>query len=433
MKFRFIQKKRKEESQNNLRNSRERLKLKFRRHKIYSLIDSMPPNLNKYVLNLKHGHLNGTIKKHPEDFIVEEITEDGIVLEVGKDIGFKDVEKWNGSFIQFTLEKNNWNTMDAIGKIARATKSRRKNFGFAGTKDKFAITTQKVGCFGIKMEDLKKVNIPGITLRDIHKSNKKLRMGHLWGNRFTIKVRDVECSREELENTLKNIKIEYVLNYYGIQRFGHYRPITHVVGKFIYQRDFESAFYTYCGTPINEEGILKEARELVDNGEFKKALELYPKRQNYERRMLEYYLRYKDFKKAFKALPPQLNSMFVNAYQSYLFNEMINKRYEYGFEPMEGDILKDGVPTGVLYGYNTKFADGIQGEIEKEIAERENLDLKKFRIEDFGNFQGARRKLIAKVYDFDCKIDDDGYVLKFKLRKGNYATAVLREFIEKLE
>ena len=426
---------RKAESQKNLNNYRKNIILKFRKSKIYSTIDEMKPNLNKYLLNLK---INGDIKKYPEDFIVEEITEDGIVLEHGKDLKdayFKDTPNWNGSFIHFTLEKINWNTMDAIRELAKRTGTKRKNFGFAGTKDKFALTTQRVGCFGIKPEKLEKIkdSIKDIKIRDIQKTNVKLRMGSLWGNRFTIRIRLKEntdnVNIEEINNILKNNRLNYVLNYYGMQRFGTYRPITHVVGKFIYNRDFESAFYTYCGAPINETGKTLEARKLVDEGDFKNALKIYPKSQYYERKMIRHYLKTNSFKESFKVLPPQLKSMFVNAYQSYLFNEMINKRYEYGFEAMEGDILIDGIPTGILIGSNSELSGGIQGEIEKEIIDKENLDLKAFKIEDFGNFPGARRKLITKVYDFNYYVDNKGIVLKFKMERGNYATVVLREFI----
>ncbi len=434
----YLMDKRKNESQKNLNNYRKNIILKFRKNKIYSTITEMKPNLNKYILNLK---INGTIKKYPEDFIVEEITEDGIVLEHGVDLKdvFKDTPNWNGSFIHFTLEKINWNTMDAIRELAKRTNTKRKNFGFAGTKDKFALTTQRVGCFGIKPEKLEKIknSIKDIKIRDIQKTNVKLRMGSLWGNKFTIRIRlndnirngDYKKTIEEIMNSLRNTKLDYVLNYYGMQRFGTYRPITHVVGKFIYNRDFESAFYTYCGTPINETGRTLEARKLVDDGDFKNALKTYPKSQYYEIKMIRHYLKTGSFKESFKVLPPQLKSMFVNAYQSYLFNEMINKRYEYGFEAMEGDVLIDGIPTGLLLGSSSKLSGGIQGEIEKEIIDMENLDLKAFKIEDFGNFPGDRRKLIAKIYDFSYAVDDKGIVLKFKMERGNYATAVLREFI----
>ncbi len=439
--------KRKDESRENLNNYRKNIILKFRKNKIYSTIDEMKPNLNKYLLNLK---INGNIKKYPKDFVVEEITKDGIVLEYGKDlkdIYFKDTPDWNGSFIHFTLEKTNWNTMDAIRELARRTGTKRKNFGFAGTKDKFALTTQRVGCFGIKPEKLEEIkdSIRGIKIRDIQKTNVKLRMGSLWGNRFTIRIRLKDDLKDkddtnnnnidninEIDNILKNIKLDYVLNYYGMQRFGTYRPITHVVGKFIYNRDFESAFYTYCGTPINETGKTLEARKLVDEGDFKNALKIYPKSQYYEIKMIRHYLKTGSFKESFKVLPPQLKSMFVNAYQSYLFNEMINKRYEYGFKAQKGDILIDNIPTGILIGSNSELSGGIQGEIEKEIIDRENLNLKAFKIEDFGNFPGDRRKLITKVYDFNYHVDNEGIVLKFRMERGNYATVVLREFIVNL-
>ncbi|MBW9222389.1 tRNA pseudouridine(13) synthase TruD [Methanothermococcus sp. SCGC AD-155-C09] len=446
MKNHLIIHQRKLESQKNLEDYRNRIAKKYRKNKIIETLKKMKPNLNKYILNLK---IDGIIKKYPEDFIVEEITKEGIVLEYGKELKeiFKDVPKWNGTFIHFTLEKINWNTMDAIGELARRTNSKRKNFGFAGTKDKFAITTQRVGCFGIKPETLEgiKDSIKDLKIKDIQKTNIGIRMGDLWGNRFTIRIRlnDVNKYNEnnnnknnnkenmELLKKLKNIKLDYVLNYYGIQRFGSFRPITHVVGKFIYNRDFESAFYTYCGTPLMEKGKAFEARSLIDEGYFKESLKIYPKRLYYEIRVIKRYLKTGSFKESFKILPPQLKSMFVNAYQSYLFNEMINKRYKYGFEAQEGDILLDGIPTGALLGSNSysELAEGLQGEIEREIIEREGIDLKAFKIEDFGNFPGIRRKLITKVYDFECHTNNREIILKFKLEKGCYATAVLREFI----
>ena len=421
----FIQNARKKESEEIINQFRKEKQFKFRNNKIRQKLSEMPININKFILDMER--FDGTLKKYPEDFIVEEITPEGTVLEVGKDLGFEDIEKWHGSFIHFTVEKTNWNTMDALKQIVRATKTKRKNFGFAGTKDKFAVTTQRFGCFGLKKEQLENINIKDIVIRDVQKTNKKLRMGGLWGNKFTIKIRDLNLSKEEIKR-ISDLKLDYVLNYYGIQRFGLIRPITHIVGKFIYERDFESAFYTYCGTPINETGDSLEARQLVDMGEFKKALKLFNRGHDYEKRLIQQYLKFKDFKMAFTALPPQLNSMFVNAYQAYLFNEMINKRFEYGFDALEGDILEDNTPTGTLIGYDTEFSGGIQGEIEKEIVERENLDLKKFKIEDFGNFYGTRRKMVTPIYDFKSRFENEIFELSFKLERGNYATIVTREF-----
>ena len=427
------------ETNNNIAKIRNKKLQKYRKLKINSLLEEMPLNLNCYLLNLK---IDGVMKKYPEDFIVEEITPEGVVLEAGKDMDFKEENKhdWNGSFIHFTLEKINWNTMDAIRELARKTKTRRKNFGFAGTKDKFALTTQRVGCFGIKPEKLEEIknSIKDITIRDIQKTNIKLRMGHLWGNKFTIKIRLNESDKyyddiSKYGEILENKNLDYILNYYGTQRFGTFRPITHIVGKFIYNRDFESAFYTYCGAPINETGKLKEARELVDNGEFEKALKLFPKKSHYnEMKMIRHYIKTGNYKECFKVLPPQLSSMFVNAYQSYLFNEMINIRYrDYSFDILDGDVVEEGAPTGNLLGSDTILSDGIQGDIEKYIIEKENLDLKKFKIEDYGNFPGTKRKLITKIYDFRSSIDEDNNIISisFKMERGDYATVVLREII----
>ncbi len=426
MKFHII--KRKEETIKNLKEKSKRFRLKFRDKVIKEYFKKMPLNLNRYLTNFYTG---GIIKKYPEDFIVEEITPEGIILEVGKSIKFKDVDNWKGNFIHFTLEKKNWTTLDAIVEIAKRVGVSRKHFGFAGNKDKVAITTQRVGCFNVNLNKLKNVKIKNIVLRDFQKTNKKIKLGHLWGNRFTIRVREPEVLDKSL---LKKIKKEYkiFLNYYGIQRFGEKRPITHIVGKLILERDWENAFYLYCGTPLpNDDEKSKLARKLVDEEDFKEAYRKYPRVFIYERKMIKIYLKTNSYKEAFLALPPYLRCMFVNAYQSYLFNEIVNRRYEYGFNKLEGDILIDNFPSAPLFGYKVRFASGIQGEIEREVYEEENLSKEKFKIDKFGYFQGDRREMIQKIYNLDYSIDSNSYILRFSLKKGCYATSVLRELLRR--
>ncbi|MBP2143534.1 tRNA pseudouridine13 synthase [Methanococcus voltae] len=471
-KFEYVMEERKKESNENISKFRNNFRRKFRNKKVRTDLNDLKINIEHFITNFRRN--DGLVKENPEDFIVEEILEKGLVLEAGKSLKnkeidennknkentpeeFQDVERWNGSFLHFTIEKLNYNTIDVVKDLARLTKTKRKNFGFAGTKDKYALTTQRMGCFGIKPEVLEAVGKNGLVkkrggqfiVKDVCKSNKKLRMGNLWGNRFTIKIRDFE--EGENENPIENTQLGYVINYFGIQRFGLYRPITHLVGKHIYERDFETAFYIYCGTPIHEKGLKKDAREAVEDGDFKLALKLFPRESEYEKRLIQQYLKYKDYKKAFYAFAPQLRSLFVNAYQSYLFNEILNKRYEYGYETLEGDVLEDGIPTAPLCGYKTEYSGGIAGEIEKEVFEKYNIDLKKFRIEDYGNFSGFRRKMITPVYNFKIEKIYENDVntenkenkennsqenpilkLSFELEKGNYATIVTREFTGKL-
>ncbi|MCS3901150.1 tRNA pseudouridine(13) synthase TruD [Methanococcus voltae] len=463
-KFEYVVNERKKESNKNISKFRNNFRRKFRNIKVKNDLNDLKLNIEHYITNFKRN--DGIVKENPEDFIVEEILENRMVLGANESLKnqivdeeipeeFKDVERWNGSFLHFTVEKVNYNTIDVIKDLARLTKTKRKNFGFAGTKDKYALTTQRMGCFGIKPEVLEAVGKNGLVekrggqfiIRDVCKSNKKLRMGNLWGNRFSIKIRDVEEEGESYD--AKNLSLDYVINYFGVQRFGLQRPITHLVGKHIYERDFETAFYIYCGTPINEKGLKKEAREAVEDGDFKLALKLFPRESEYEKRLIQQYLKYKDYKKAFYAFAPQLRSLFVNSYQSYLFNEILNKRYEYGYGALEGDILEDGVPTAPLCGYKTEYSKGIAGEIEKEVFEKYSIDFKKFRIEDYGNFSGLRRKMITPVYNFKIekiyeKLNNNNnsenlnskekaiLKLSFELEKGNYATIVTREFTGKL-
>ncbi|MBU4407032.1 MAG: tRNA pseudouridine(13) synthase TruD, partial [Candidatus Altiarchaeota archaeon] len=125
--------------------------------------------------------IGGKIKQLPEDFIVEEITEDGAVLEA---VGYGDVPEVAveipcssgenppaGEFLHFTLQKNNWDTMRAMKEISKRLGVSRNRLSFAGTKDKRAVTVQRASAWNIKEEDLEKVNIKDIQLREFSYSN----------------------------------------------------------------------------------------------------------------------------------------------------------------------------------------------------------------------------------------------------------------------
>lgn len=135
------------------------------------------------------------IKNKAEDFFVREL----IDLKLGK-----------GKYIYFILKKKNWNTIDAISEIARRLKISTKRFGFAGFKDKRAVSEQYVSVCGVVREELEKVKIKDIEIRVIGRGYEKIRLGGLKGNRFRIRVRGKKVSK----------KIGWIVNYFGEQRFG---------------------------------------------------------------------------------------------------------------------------------------------------------------------------------------------------------------------
>src|SRR3990167_11471002 len=100
--------------------------------------------------------IGGTIKNSPEDFIVEEITTSGEILEINKKI---EKESKENKFVHFILQKRDWPTSDAIKTIAKKLRISFKRFNFAGTKDKIAVSTQLCSCFGMEKEEVEQLNL----------------------------------------------------------------------------------------------------------------------------------------------------------------------------------------------------------------------------------------------------------------------------------
>jgi tRNA(Glu) U13 pseudouridine synthase TruD len=148
------------------------------------------------------------IKTIPEDFIVEEIIDLDFNIE--------------GRYFYYKLTKKNWNTADVIKRIKQISNS--KNVGYAGLKDKFAVTTQYLSVnkkIFIELKDLK--------LELVGRGNKSIYIGMLNGNEFTITLRELE--REILLP-------EKILNLYGPQRFGSGND---KIGKLLVTKKFKEA------------------------------------------------------------------------------------------------------------------------------------------------------------------------------------------------
>ncbi|MBI4406366.1 tRNA pseudouridine(13) synthase TruD, partial [Candidatus Micrarchaeota archaeon] len=185
----------------------------------------------------------------PEEFIVEEITLDGEVLESGKKIEKNGVE--NGKFCHFVLEKKLWNTSQALNAIARFLRVGRKRFNSAGTKDRNAITVQLVSMFAGKPEQLLSIKVKDLHINGAWSDDKKLELGDLLGNRFTIALTEKNCgekiSAEKIEQNVR--RNNYAIpNFFGSQRFGSLRQNSHLVGKLLLQENWREAclnFLTY--------------------------------------------------------------------------------------------------------------------------------------------------------------------------------------------
>ncbi|MFH1125846.1 MAG: tRNA pseudouridine(13) synthase TruD [Candidatus Altiarchaeota archaeon] len=373
--------------------------------------------------------IGGRLKQQPEDFVVEEITQDGIILEVGKE-SIKDLSH-SGGFVHCTLEKINWDTMRAVKEIARSLRVSQKRIGYAGTKDKKAVTTQRISISGVTIEDLQKISLKDLTLRDFAYQDDNIGLGNLRGNRFTITIRGIDMEGDEIESAVSANSSSLASgfpNFFGVQRFGVQRPITHLVGREIIRGNFERAVSIYLSEVFegeNSEAV--EARRLLsETGDFKDALKNFPRNLGYEISMLNHLaVKPFDFKGALRVLPKGLSRMFVHGYQSYIYNKSLS-RY------IKRDIVVERLP---LAGFESQV-----DEITQEVLEEEGVKLEEFRVKGMSELgsRGELRDCFIGVDDFilSCVGSDElnegrcKAVVRFSLPAGAYATTLLREYMK---
>ena len=399
----------------------------------------------------------GVIRQSNEDFYVEEVL---LSQPTGQ-----------GQNTWIEILKNGKTTLDVVLDIARHLHLSRKRMGFAGMKDKSAITRQWLCVSNITPEelpdDLEEI-LYNVKILDIKANQKKLRIGQLKGNKFKIAIRnidDIDLACENAQAVLDSLEITGVPNYYGYQRFGELRSNTHLVGKALVEGNIKKAVDTYIGNPIEGEfSQIYEARQLYDEGKLQESYDLMPKSMRYEKYMLQELLHSnkkgsleeKDYIKSIEALPKPLKRMFVNAYESYLFNKIINERSKIGINKYyPGDIIIDKEehwvheinedtieedinnftlnPTAPLIGSKVPFAEGIQGEIENKVIKEENVSPEEFacpKTPKLGS-HGIRRSVRFKVEQTNVQKIEEGIEVEFFIPKGCFATAVLREIMKK--
>jgi tRNA pseudouridine13 synthase len=151
----------------------------------------------------------GVIRRFPEDFVVEEIPR---VRAEG-----------DGSHLWLWVEKCNANTDWVARELAKAAGCGNREVGYAGLKDRRAITRQwfSVPLSGTARPDLEKSAIEGVRILEIHRHTRKLKRGTLDGNRFQLRVREFKGDIGQTEQRLRQIRATGVPNYFGPQRFGH--------------------------------------------------------------------------------------------------------------------------------------------------------------------------------------------------------------------
>ena len=315
------------------------------------------------------------IKQIPEDFIVEELI---------------DLKISSGNYLIYRLIKKNWDSFKILEKISKILNTKMKFIGYAGNKDKKAITTQYISFYKIHKSKIDKIKIEDVNLEFIGYSPNRINLGDLKGNKFRIIIRDLNTKTE----LPKNIQLE---NYFDDQRFGN-KINTHLVGKAIIKKDF------------------KEACKLLglntDNKDYIGQLRI----QN--RRLLRFY---------------------ISSYQSYIFNKMLSEiisekehfsvKYSLGKINFSKEIIKNfKLP---LISFDTEENKALN-----KLLKEEGISLQDFIIKQMPELinETIYRDAVIDINDiksefFEDELNKDKFkaIIEFTLPKGSYATLLIKK------
>jgi tRNA pseudouridine13 synthase len=307
---------------------------------------------------------------------------------------------------------------------------------------------------------------------EAYTARRMISIGDLIGNRFEIKVAEIDSATDAKgicdQVTARLNEARGFPNFFGVQRFGSIRPITHLIGKDLVNGDIEGAVMRYIANPLGDGSDVDVARKnLQETRDFERAFREYPMKLTFERTMIDHLRgRPEDFIGALRRLPSNLLMMFVHAYQSYLFNQTLSERMRRGLPigvPQVGDLVlpldKLGLPdhdtpievtednvdkasknakegkafvSGLIFGSQSLFAGGQMGEIERAIVERERITGPDFEIVGLreASSKGTRRELLAPFKGLGIAMDGPDVMFRFSLNKGCYATSMLREYMK---
>ena len=389
------------------------------------MIPEIDSELGLSVYSTNFPGTKGKIKQRNEDFVVREIISEKASNTITED---------NGLAV-YILRKNGIDTTHALHDV-------EKRFGLVlralGLKDSNAITEQYVQAKTVSrsLEHIEGINY---SLRRIGFTKKPISKQDMLGNKFKIKISD-------LINDVSHFnEHDKILNFFGYQRFGSKRPITHLVGKAIIQKNYQKAIdfllnYSSKYDTAENNHYRKLISERKSDSEI---IDQLPKSMDIEISVLRGLSKSNDQKIAIREIPLQMRRFYIQAYQSYIFNRTLSMAFEYEedlFNPQENDVCYDRtnklgkyqneidqrltVPlVGHSYFKKTRFDYYIQ-----KILEQEEVLPSEFLIKDFQEIsvEGGFRNSSIQCDGFQALND----IIEFQLSRGSYATIILREILK---
>ena len=389
------------------------------------MIPEIDSQIGISVYSTKFDGIGGRIRVEAENFEVTEVLSEKSLKSITPQDGYA----------VYKLKKRKIDTNHALSDIFRKTGIRLKALGL---KDASAVTEQFV-CSDNKGKSIDNFASEKYSLEKIGFVKKQLSKKDMIGNHFEIKISD---STGNLSDFTEHDKI---LNFYGYQRFGSKRAVTHLIGKALLQRDFKKAVELVVSftSPHDSKENTEIREKLADKSNYQKYLEQVPPQMDTERIVLQEMIQHDDPQKAIHAIPLPLRRFYVQAYQSFLFNHSLSMAFSDGenlFEAQEGDVCYD------LHGIIGKYVKGLDQHLAlpfvgysyykktrfdfqiSEILKSEEITPKDFFIKEMQEIssEGGFRQAAIQCTNYSAKDD----VVSFTLSRGSFATILLREIMK---
>ncbi|MDE1828951.1 MAG: tRNA pseudouridine(13) synthase TruD [Thaumarchaeota archaeon] len=393
----------------------------------------MVPKLDKIigisVYSTKTNGIGGRIRTAQDQFFVSEVLRKKTLDKIFQ----------SGNYAVFKLKKSGIDTNHALSDILKNHGLRLKALGL---KDANATTEQYVCDMNVS-HGCKNITTNRYTLGIFGFVQKPLTKKDMVGNHFKIKIEGADFAKISDFD-----QYDKILNFYGYQRFGSRRAVSHLIGKTIVQKNFDQAVEILLSATseqdLPENNSIRE--ELGDKKNYSAALLHLPAQMDIERVVLKEMIDHSNASRALCAIPLSLRRFFVEAYQSFIFNRTVSMSHEMGedlLHPQKDDVCYDkddnlgryqndpeqklAVP---LVGYSYSKKNRFDYQISK-ILQEEQITPKDFFVKDMQEVsgEGGFRQSVIQCKDFSVT---EPY-LSFTLSRGSYATILLREVMKPVD
>jgi len=380
------------------------------------------------------------LKQLPEDFFVEELTD----AQPGTD----------GEFAMYRLEKRGWTTPDALQAIRKRWKLDLRRVSYGGLKDRHAHTVQYLT---IWRGAQRRLTHQGIQLEYLGRLQQPYTSHDFRGNRFRLVVRALsEAAIEHATLALEEVRHDGVPNYFDDQRFGSVRS-GEFVAKALVLGDFEKALRLALAAPYDHDRAAQKQEKAVlrsNWGDWARCQAKLP--PGHARNLAGFLVHHPgDFRGAIARLRPELRGLYLSAFQSHLWNRMLdrwlrehlrpeqlqNVELRMGLAPMHHHLAETQraelaaleLPLPTARGSidpadpRTKLMQAI---LEEEGLTRDQLKVKGLREVFFS--RGDRASLcLPAAMRYEASDDDQNerrqkLVLEFELPRGSYATLIVK-------